>query len=336
LRAFTVALIGLCAHACVVHPADYAGRACDEQHACLDGRVCVANRCVDAAAGGGSGGGGACTGGAETCNGVDDDCNGIVDDVTGCIYTVAGEGPPAFRDGKGTAAAFASPLFLASDTSGAVLVADSLNHALRKIAADGTVSTLAGDGRCGFRDGPVASAQLCEPTAVEVAGDGTLYFTDTGNHRLRKISAGVVSTLAGNGSPGSGNGAALGPTLSDPRGLALLPNGDVLIADSQTHRIRRYAAGSQQMSTEAGTSQGSSDGTRASVQLDTPWDVAMTSSGDLLVSENGANRVRRIPASGSSSALAGSTSSGYAEGSGTSARFDRLSQLSLEEDAGLA
>ncbi|MBK7865446.1 MAG: hypothetical protein IPJ65_43980 [Archangiaceae bacterium] len=311
---------------CAVHPDPGDLKACDAEHACRATDACVRGvcrpkdpRCVSAPA-------------AEVCDGADNDCNGVVDDVAGCLYTLAGAGPPALADGQGAQARFAAPHFLNADAAGNLYVADTANHALRRIDPFGQVVTLAGDGRCGDRDGAVGVAQLCSPIEAQPAADGSVVFTDRDNHALRRFAAGVVTTLAGGLGPGAQDGPSPGGARFDhPSGLWLLTNGDVLIADTGNARIRRYEAATGQVTTVAGSSAGSADGVRSAVQLDAPADVVQAGDGTLYVSEAGTHRIRKLPVAGSSSTFVGSTRgvAGYAEGSGTASRLARPGQLAL-------
>lgn len=274
----------------------------------------------------------------ESCNGVDDNCNGVTDDVSGCMYTFAGRGPPSFEDGVGASASFAKPHNLTARGTD-VYVADSMNHAIRKIDINGNVTTFAGTGICGFSDGPVASAMLCEPHDLEFDSTGALFFVDSGNNRLRKIVNGTVSTVAGSGVLGFQNGAASTARFAYPMGLSVRPNGDVLIADAFNSRIRRFVAATNQVVSVAGSgAYGYSDGDAGTMQLGYPVDVVQHSSGDLFISDAYGPNIRRVDASnGLSSHFVGtnyavsSNAFGYLEGSGTAARIAEPGQLLLDE-----
>lgn len=272
------------------------------------------------------------------CDGKDNDCDGVIDDVSGCLYSFLGSGPAGFQDGAAADAKFAFPAYLHFDSAGILYVADRANHALRKIDTNGNVTTIAGTGTCGFEDGPVATAKLCRPTDIEVDANGVVFFTDTSNHRIRKVENGIVSTVAGNGFTGKIDGAAATSEFEHPQGLLLLPDGDLIIADSDNHAIRRYDAATQSVSTVAGTgSGGHTDGPALSAQLQTPVDVVMDSAGNLYVSETSGDRIRVVPPTGSTFVLAGSTSGSdaYAEAIGTAARFHDPGQMALVESANL-
>ena len=137
--------------------------------------------------------------------------------------TLAGPaGGPGSSDGAAIDARFYQPSGLAMDGSGNVYVADTTNHKIRKITSAGVVSTLAGTGISGFADGVGSTANFASPNGVAVDASGTVYVTDTGNHRIRKItSAGVVSTLAGSGIAGFADGAGTTAKFSSPYGLGV-------------------------------------------------------------------------------------------------------------------
>jgi len=156
----------------------------------------------------------------------------------GTVTTLAGDGTAGLQDGAAAQARFNSPFHVAVDGSGNVYVADRGNHRIRKISA-GQVSTIAGSGTtAGFLDGPAATSVLSNPVGVAVNGAGTVvYFTDA-NERVRTISAGTVSTLAGSGSTGLRDGMASNARFDSPAGLALDSSGNVYVADDDNHCIR--------------------------------------------------------------------------------------------------
>src|SRR5690606_6133489 len=126
----------------------------------------------------------------------------------GRVSTVAG-GERGFADGAGTAARFDSPSGLAIDAAGILYVADTGNNAIRRIAPGGIVSTLAGDGVAGYRDGPAPTARFNGPIGVAVDAAGRVVVADTYNDRIRAIGRdGLVSTIAGGDEPGAIDGPA--------------------------------------------------------------------------------------------------------------------------------
>ncbi len=159
----------------------------------------------------------------------------------GSTRVLAG-GIEGYSEGLGAAAAFNTPSGIALDKQGNVYVADTGNHAIRKIAADGTVSTLAGSGVAGFADGQGAQAQFNGPVGVAVDDAGVVYVADTYNDRIRKIAPdGTVTTLAGNGRPGFLDGAGEGAQFDTPCGIAVGKDG-IYIADTSNDAVRRINA----------------------------------------------------------------------------------------------
>ncbi|MSP92825.1 MAG: hypothetical protein EXR79_13645 [Myxococcales bacterium] len=165
---------------------------------------------------------------------------------TGLVTTLAGVGGKegGFADGSGINAKFNQPSALAFDTTGALFVADTSNHLIRKVTPDGTVTTIGGDGIAGFKDSlDPSTAQFHYPTgiAATVGYSGTiLYIADSYNARIRRVSGGgVVTTFAGGGTAGPANGPASSVSFYLPVGLAVDDSGYVFVADSYHHVVRR-------------------------------------------------------------------------------------------------
>lgn len=195
-----------------------------------------------------------------------------------------GDGGPA------RAAALRLPRGLAVDSSGTVFVADSGNHAVRRIGVDGMITTIAGNGQRGSAgEGvPAAEAQLFGPLAVAISPDGTVYIADTNNHRIRKIDhGGNIVTVAGTGVAGfaGDGGPAAAAQLDLPAGLALDAQGRLFIADAGNNRIR--------MVTQAGViSTVAGDGSPE--ELRGPSAVAVDAAGALFIADRGNHRIRRL------------------------------------------
>ncbi len=167
----------------------------------------------------------------------------------GNIYTVAGDGVAGYSGDGGPAAAahLNNPLGLAVDTAGNLFIADTGNHAIRKVRANGIITTLAGNGTRGRSlDGAAAfGSQLDSPTWLALGPLGAVYFSESGTHRVRAITtAGALTTLAGTGVSGySGDGgSATAAALNSPQGLVLDSAGAIYVADSGNRRIRRIGA----------------------------------------------------------------------------------------------
>lgn len=163
----------------------------------------------------------------------------------GVITTVAGTGEPGYAGDGGPAARarLNGPYDAAVDAAGRLVIADSGNHVIRRVAADGTLSTIAGSGRAGYAGdgGPAREARFNSPQCVLPTPEG-LYVCDEHNDAVRRIDAnGTVSTVAGTGRPGrapDGAPAATSP-LDDPENLWLRADGSLLISDGDNGQVRR-------------------------------------------------------------------------------------------------
>ena len=174
-----------------------------------------------------------------------------VDAETGIIDTVAGTGLQGHTDdgSLATEARIGSPTAIVFDHTGAMYFADEMAHVVRKVDVNGTITTVVGRGEKGFSpDGtPAREARLDGPCGVAIADDGTLYVSDTGNDRVRRIgSSGTLETVAGAENAGyfGDGGVAVGAGLCSPRGLCIYGDDVLLITDYSTHHIRAVKIGS--------------------------------------------------------------------------------------------
>ena len=209
------------------------------------------------------------------------------------VFTFAGGLGEGFRDGGWHQAMFSYPSALALHPDGSIYVADTGNHSIRRIAADGSVSTVIGNGRQGFRDGPAREAMFDGPMGLAISPDGMLYIVDTGNHVIRVIEDGTVRTLAGTpreyGFADGSHGQAM---FNQPIGIA--PWGRYLVvADSCNHSIRIIGPDGNTM-TLAGTGEpGYVAGDARSAEFHFPMGV-FVEGGLLLVADSGNNMIRAI------------------------------------------
>ena len=235
-------------------------------------------------------------------------------DSSGTITTIAGTGEEGSSGdgGPAFAAQLNLPAGVAVDGAGNLYIADRGNHRIRRIDPSGTITTIAGTGGRGFRGdgGPAVAAQLNFPAGVSVDGAGNLYIADEWNHRIRRIdSSGTITTLAGTGRRGfSGDGGtAVAARLNYPNGVAVDGAGNLYIADSDNHRIRRIDS-SGTITTIAGTGERGFNGdgaTASSAQLSYPTGMAIDRAGNLVFADTGNHRIRRIDSSGTITTLAG-------------------------------
>jgi sugar lactone lactonase YvrE len=249
--------------------------------------------------------------------------------ASGNVTTLAGSGISGSADGRGTAASFANPLGLAVDGSGNVYVADSV-CLIRKISASGNVTTLAGSPETGYADGKGTAAKFGYIGELAVDKGGNVYAADFENQRIRKISAsGNVTTLAGSGEQGYADGQGTAASFDTPWGLAVDGSGNVYVADVGNQRIRKISA-SGNVTTLAGSGeQGYADGQGAVAAFSRPLGLAVDGSGNVYVTE-GNERIRKISASGNVTTLAGSGTTGYADGKGAVAAFSNPCGLAVD------
>lgn len=163
---------------------------------------------------------------------------------TAQITTVAGYVEPGLVEGVGWDARFNGPAGIAAAPDGSLYVADSRNHRIRRIAPDTAVTTVAGSGPTdcipgGFADGPASQARLFNPCGIAVASDGAVYFADSGNHRVRKLKDGVVSTVAGSATPTDELGCEQGGYRDGPAGSAQFRFPAGLVVVETAHRSTR-------------------------------------------------------------------------------------------------
>ncbi|MEW6752879.1 MAG: tandem-95 repeat protein [Candidatus Latescibacterota bacterium] len=258
------------------------------------------------------------------------------------IVTVAGTGTAGFsgNGGAATSAQLHTPSGVWADSTGQVWVSDTDNHRIRRISAAGVISNLAGSGRAGFRDTTLAdSARFRFPTGICVDRSGNAYVADTGNHRVRRISAttGAVTTVAGTGEAGfSGDGErATRARLSGPMAVYVDTAGNLYIADTNNHRIRRVAALDSTISTVAGT-QGagySGDGGLATrARLAFPAGVVVGPDTAIYIADGFNHRIRRVNPAGDITTLSGDGTYGYSGDGGAANRATLASPTGLYLD----
>ena len=259
-------------------------------------------------------------------------------DPQGHIYTLAGTAAQGFSGDSGVAneAQLDSPqgLALAGNT---LYIADTHNHRIRAVdLTSNIISTVAGTGIPGFTgDGAVATkVRMNLPTAVSVDASGNLYFADTANHRIRKmdVTTGIVTTVAGNGTQGfSGDsGSALSAEIDSPSGLAVDATGNVYLADTHNHRIRKIDSRTGIISTVAG------DG---STQLALPQGLTLDAAGSLYLADTANHRIWRVDGTtGALTGIAGTGTQGYSGDSGpaTTAMLDSPRAVSFGNSDALA
>lgn len=240
-------------------------------------------------------------------------------------FTVLAGGTKGSEDGVGTAAQFNGPRGVAVDAAGNVFVGESGNNVIRKITPSGAVTTLAGSpGEYGCVDGVGAAARLHGPMGMAVDAAMNIYFADSNNQVIRKLTPdGRVTTLAGSpGVEGFADGTGAAAKFHYPTAVALDQSGNVYVADSNNRVIRKITP--EGVVTTVAGAPGvwtATDGDAKSARFDAPFGVAADSHGNIYVSDK--MSVRKIDARGMVSTLAGAADAGgTTDGSGTEARFE--------------
>ena len=239
-------------------------------------------------------------------------------------------------DGIGANARFNFPSGVALDAAGNIYTADTYNNTIRKVTAAGIVTTTAGlAGASGSSDGTTLAARFNLPAGIAVDSAGTIYLADTFNHTIRKLTAaGVVSTLAGaTRQTGSTDGVGTAARFQFPGSVAVDAAGNVYVADTFNHTIRKITAAGV-VSTLAGLAgQGFSvDGTGSAARFNFPYGIALGSGGVLLVADTFNNTIRRVTAAGVVSTLAGNSAlpAGSSDGTGAAARFNAPQAVAVD------
>jgi sugar lactone lactonase YvrE len=233
--------------------------------------------------------------------------------LAGALTVVAGDGIQGFSGdgGAATGAELDSPQGVAVGPDGTLYIADTGNDRIR-VVRGGQISTFAGNGSVGFAGdgGAAVDASFRWPNTLVIDASGALLVCDAGNERVRRISAGVIATIAGNGTQGfAGDGAAATAAEFDtPMGLAVGPGGQIFVADSHNDRIRVISTDGS-ISTFAGSGvQGyaGDGGAATAAELSLPRGLMVTSSGAMIFADSNNQRIRMVDASGTISTIAGS------------------------------
>jgi streptogramin lyase len=229
-------------------------------------------------------------------------------DEADCVPNFDGEGGPA------TEATLSCPHGVAVDVAGNIYIADSANHAIRRVDPSGTIVTVAGAGGTSGDSGdggPGTAARIQGPKGIVLDGAGGLLIADSGNDRVKRLdlATGIITLVAGTGDPGGAGdgGPATGAQLMEPRTLAVGSDGSIYIAEPKAHRIRRVDP-SGVITTFAGTGRAgfSGDGGPAGrAQLNFPRGVGTDAAGNVFIADSLNQRIRRVDAAGVIGTVAG-------------------------------
>jgi sugar lactone lactonase YvrE len=247
------------------------------------------------------------------------------------VSTLAGDGTNGHADGTGAAARFNAPQGVAVDASGNVYVGES--SYIRKITPSGVVTTLAGGSETGYADGAGTVARFKDVSGLVVDAAGNIYAADYGNYAIRKITpSGVVSTLAGDGTPGYVDGTGTGAQFSAPGNVALDPSGTILyVADMISQCVRKVVIATGVVTTLAGNGMaGYVDGTGMEAEFTFPRGITVDAAGNLYVAEYFGHHIRKITPAGVVTTVAGTGDQDYVDGPAATARFAFPASLTVD------
>lgn len=233
-------------------------------------------------------------------------------DSDGNVLTFAGSIDSGYVDGAKDEALFYQPTGICADNNGNFYIADFMNQYIRKIDSQGNVTTLAGNGEPGYKEGIGSEAQFNYPRGIVVDSKGNLYVGDSWNHRIRKISpAGVVTTFAGfneevgvesRGILKDGLGAEA--RFGTPCGLAIDKDDNIYVADALNHAARKIDTQGSVTTIAGNGTAGYKDGNSNEALLNTPTEICVTSDGTVYIADTYSNRIRKVTPDGKVTTIA--------------------------------
>jgi len=241
----------------------------------------------------------------------------------GMVTTLAGNGKVGSADGKGGSASFFFPTAIAVGEGGILYVADTHNNLIRKIGADGTVTTIAGSVSAAPTSAKDTAVRFDNPSGIAVDKKGNVFVTDWAKDRILKISPnGKVIILAGTGEPGAKDGAGTSASFYLPEGIAVDASGTLYVADAYNNRIRKISTNAMVTTLVRGKAvpqQGRSR--RDTAALSHPYGITIDQSGNIYVADPGNNKIRKITPEGKMTTFAGNGLRGNANGPAREASF---------------
>lgn len=256
------------------------------------------------------------------------------DAVLKTVSVVAGSRAKGFVDGPSGKNKLAEPRGVDAGADGALYIADYENNRLRRAAPGGAVTTVIGSGLEGVADGTGTTARLARPRGVAVGPSSTVYVSD--NHTIRRVTPeGEITTLAGSAQWGEANGSGAEAGFTYPWGLCLDGDGNLLVADTGNHLIRRVTPAGE-VSTVAGTGRpGHRDGAGDIAEFNEPRGVAVDTAGNIYVADTVNHVIRRIDPDGTVTTVAGSGHKGFVDGPAELARFNRPYDVAVAADGAI-
>ena len=258
--------------------------------------------------------------------------NGRVPDANGST-TPANGGVVSTPVYPSASSNFLSPAGVAVGPDGTIYVASVGADVLFQVDnSSAAVNRLAGTGQVGYVDGQAVNARFNNPTGVAVGPDGTVYVADAGNNCIRQLSrdGSLVSTLAGEGTAGTADGTGPAARCRNPTGVAVDVAGTLYVADQGSNRIRKITPAGVVTTLAGSGSAGFADGQGVAAEFASPTGVAVSADGTVYVADTGNNCIRQISQAGVVTTLAGSGTAGFANGTGTVARFNRPAGIAID------
>lgn len=250
--------------------------------------------------------------------------------VAGQVTTVAGFDKEDTSSGIGTAAGFAHPIQLAADKMGNIYTLDVDDFRVRKISTDTVVTVVAGNGIRGFADGAVNAAEFGESIGIVCDDEGNIYVSDNENKRIRKISNGQVTTIAGNGTAGFANGNKDKAQFFSPSGIVIDKQGNLFVADLS--EIRKITPEGDVSTFTGSNSIGYKDGQKDVARFSFINDMVIDEQGNLYVSDN--NHIRKVSATGDVTTVTGFVT-GYLDGDAAIAEFNLIAGLGIDKQGNI-
>ena len=260
----------------------------------------------------------------------------------GTVSTLAGNGTSGFTNGSGVNASFFFPQGITLAEDGNLYVTDSGNSSIRKITPNGNVTTLAGTGEEGVKDGEGTNASFDSPSGIVWNPKlKALYVADRGNNSIRAVTLdGIVTTYAGKtgGDPDNVNGVGIFARFSGPTGICVDELGNLYVADRNNNTIRLLESENESeamVSTYAGSIEGNTDGVFENASFNTPTGLAIDDQGILYVADSNNNLIRSIDSNREVTTVAGSGNRANTNGVGTAAEFVSPEYLMIDASGDL-
>ncbi|MEZ4850416.1 MAG: IPT/TIG domain-containing protein [Bacteroidia bacterium] len=245
----------------------------------------------------------------------------------GDVSTFAGD-VQGYEDGQGTAAKFKAPGDIVMDANGDIIVVDEQNNRLRKIDAQGNVTSFSGNGQ---------TYQYNNPSGIAIAPNGNLFVADTYNNRILKVSPnGTFTIFAGGGTvPGYADGVGADAKFSSPTDVAVDSAGNVYVADRNNGMIRKITPNAVVTTIAGNLTSGYEDGQGSAAKFKSPTSITMGPDGNIYVADLLNHRIRMVTPSGLVSTIAGSGFYGFINGSGEQAEFKNPEDLVFDDEGNL-